>query len=130
MIIANAEPTELVTIGYAAAYTYNRARLATQAWRKAASCKDADIAALAAVVLGRLLRDEGDVPGAKEAFQQAIDSEHANAAPLASLDLGRLLRDEGDVPGAKEAFQQAIDSEHAECGAAGQPRPRVAPAKG
>ena len=110
MIIANAKPTELVNIGYAAASTYKRAEIATQAWRKAASCKNADTAQLAAVVLGRLLRDEGDVPGAKEAFQQAIDSGDATAAPLASLDLGRLLEDEGDVPGAKEAFQQAIDS--------------------
>jgi len=113
VLIANAEPAELVNIGYGAEFTYNRAEIAAQAWRKAASCKDADITPLAALVLGRLLRDEGDAPGAKEAFQQAIDSEHANAAPLASLDLGRLLGDEGDGPGAKEAFQQAIDSEHA-----------------
>ena len=113
VIIANAEPTELVTIGYAAASTYNRGETATQAWRKAANCKDADTAPLSAVVLGRHLKDEGDAAGAKEAFQQAIDSGDATAAPLASLDLGRLLKEEGDVPGAKEAFQQAIGSEHA-----------------
>ena len=82
VLIANAEPAELINIGYGAGSTYNRAEIAAQAWRKAASCKEPDIAPRAALVLGRLLRDEGDPPGAKEAFQQAIDSGDANAAPL------------------------------------------------
>ena len=64
--------------------------------------------------LGFLLKQQGDVEGARRAFQQAIDSGHTHQAPRAAAQLGVLLAEQGDVEGARRAFQQAIDSGHAE----------------
>ena len=40
--------------------------------------------------LGDLLRDQGDVDGARAAFQRAIDSGHADIAAFARKQLSRL----------------------------------------
>ena len=45
---------------------------------------------MAAIGLGELLADEGDVQGAKDAFQKAIDSGRPNAALAATVGLGML----------------------------------------
>ena len=50
----------------------------------------AEAAPMAAIGLGELLADEGDVQGAKDAFQKAIDSGHPNAALAAAAGLGML----------------------------------------
>ena len=72
-----------------------------------------DVAALAAVELGVLLEEQGDVAGAKAAYQGAIDSGHADVAPLAAVNLGALL-EAGGCGGAEAAYQRAIDSGHAD----------------
>src|SRR5215475_12090126 len=47
---------------------------AKDAYQKAIDSGSADAAPMAAIGLGELLADEGDLQGAKEAFQKAIDS--------------------------------------------------------
>jgi hypothetical protein len=54
----------------------------------------AELAPEAAVDLGWLLADQGDVAGARAAYQRAIDSDH-EYAPLAAVKLGRLLASQG-----------------------------------
>jgi tetratricopeptide (TPR) repeat protein len=61
-----------------------------------------------------LLKDQGEVEGARAAYQQAIDSGHHERAPIAALELGDLLKKQGEVEGARAAYQQAIDSGHHE----------------
>ena len=114
MIISDADAPELVGLGYTAEVVYHRSETAIQAWRKATNSGRADAAPRAALALGVLLEDQGDVTGAEAAYQQAIDSGHADAAPRAALALGMLLERQGDVTGAEAAYQQAIDSGHAD----------------
>ena len=66
----------------------------------------------AAVNLGLLLAEQGDVVGARVAYQRAIDSGHTEEAPRAAVNLGLLLAEQGDVDGARVAYQRAIDSGH------------------
>ena len=113
-IMANADPPELVDLGYAAEVTYHRSETGIEAWRKAADSGHADAAPMAAYNLGLLLQNQGDVQGAKDAYQKAIDSGDADAAPMGAIGLGDVLRGEGDVQGAKDAYQKAIDSSHAD----------------
>jgi tetratricopeptide (TPR) repeat protein len=113
-IMANADPPELVGIGYTAEVIYHRGDTAIQAWRKAADSGHTDMASKAAFNLGVVLANQGDVQGAKDAYQKAIDSGHADMAPTAAANLGLLLADQGDVQGAKDAYQKAIDSGHAD----------------
>ena len=113
VIVASADIPELLSVGYAASVTYHQSKIAARAWRKAAESGHADLAPRAAYSLGRLLRDDGDVPGAMAAFQQAIDSGHADMAPKAMFSLGLVLKERRDVPGAIVAYQRAIDSGHA-----------------
>ena len=110
IIMADAEAAELVRVGYAAAFTHRRGEIATRAFLKAADSEDPETADQAALSLAMVLKDQGDVPGAKEAFQRATNSANVGTAALAALWLGFLLQGEGDVPGAKEAFQKAIES--------------------
>jgi tetratricopeptide (TPR) repeat protein len=59
-----------------------------------------------------LLKDQGEVEGARAAYQQAIDSGHHERAPMAAVGLALMLEEQGEVEGARAAFQQAIDSGH------------------
>ncbi len=45
---------------------------------------------MAALYLGRLLGEQGDLEGAKAAYQQAIDTNHAKWAPIAAKELEQL----------------------------------------
>ena len=72
--------------------------------RAVASCHT-DASPMAAVSLGDLLKQEGDVAGARWAFQWTIDSGHVKAAPGASspmrqgvTDTRRSLRILADYP--------------------------------
>ena len=87
---------------------------ARAAYQQAIDSGHADRAPQAAVNLGVLLEEQGDVAGARAAYQQAIDSGHADVAPMAAVGLGELLKEQGDVAGARAAYQQAIDSGHAD----------------
>ena len=85
---------------------------AKAAYQIAIDSGHAEYAPRAAVNLGVLRGEQGDVPGAKAAYQAAIDSGHAEHAPRAALGLGQLLAERGDRAGAKAAYQAAIDSGH------------------
>jgi tetratricopeptide (TPR) repeat protein len=69
-------------------------------------------AARAANNLGLLLRQHGDVSGARAAFQRAMDTNDSDVAPRAANNLGTLLREQRDIRGARAAYQRAIDSGH------------------
>ena len=114
VIMANADASELVTLGHTAKVTYHRSETAAQAWRKAAVSGHTDAAPQAVFSLGVLLERQGDVQGAKDAYQKAIDSGQSHAAPRAAFNLGLLLAEVGDALGARDAFQRAIDSGHAD----------------
>jgi tetratricopeptide (TPR) repeat protein len=98
--------------------------IASTGGRKAASSGHADAAPRAAVGLGMLLADQGDVQGAKDAFQEALDSGHADAAPRAAVGLGVLLENQGDLQGAKDAYQKAVGSGHAHMAPQAKPHAR------
>lgn len=66
----------------------------------------------AALSLGQLLEDRGEVEEAKDAYKRAISSGHPDLAPAGWVNLGMILENEHDFEGAKKAFQQAIDSGH------------------
>ena len=72
VLVRYATPTDLVDIGYGARVIFGQSEVARKAWSKAADSGDADAAPRAAVNLGILLDDQGDVAGAKAAYQQAI----------------------------------------------------------
>jgi len=112
VIMAEADNSELVDIGYAARGTFNRTETAIQAWRTAASSRQGDAALTAAYNLGVLLAEQGIVDGAKAAYQQAIDSRHEIWAPAAWDRMGDLLSEQGDIDAAKAAYQEAADSGH------------------
>ena len=116
VLIKNAVPADLISIGYTAEVTYHQSSIALQAWRKAADSGHSDAAPIAAFNLGVLFMNQGDADGARVAFQLAIDSQHADAGPRAALNLGVLLREQGDADGARAAYQLAIDSQHAHAG--------------
>jgi tetratricopeptide (TPR) repeat protein len=62
--------------------------------------------------LGKLLREQGDMDGAKAAYEKAIASRDTNVAPIALAELAFLLEKEGDTDGAKAAYRRAIASGH------------------
>jgi len=114
VVMANADASELLDIGYTAEVIHHRTETAIQAFRKGAESGHAAEAPAALQSLGVLLRKQGDTDGATAAFQRAIDSGHADAAPRAIRSLGLLLEELGDADGAKAAYRQAIDSGHAD----------------
>ena len=114
VIMANADIAELMLLGYTAHAVYHHDEIAAQAWRQAANSGDADVAPMAELGLGMLMRIHGDAQGAEDAFQKVIDSGDAEAAPLAAGQLGALLYEQGDEQGAAAAFQKAVDSGHAD----------------
>ena len=71
-------------------------------------------APLACVNLALVLKNTGDLEGARAAYQRAIDSHDPFAAPGAWHGLGVLLEEQGDADGARAAYQTAIDSGHQE----------------
>ena len=99
VIITQANAYELIELGYTAGITYHHTNTAIQAFRKAASSRDANEAPMAAVNLGVLLAEQGDADGAKAAYQQAIDSGHPDQAPKAAFNLGVLLEEPGGYRG-------------------------------
>ncbi|HEY6314292.1 MAG TPA: tetratricopeptide repeat protein [Streptosporangiaceae bacterium] len=111
-IIASADTSELLTIGYTAETAHERTETAIQALNKAARSGHRDQASLAALGLGALLRKQSVTDSEKAAWLQIIDSGNPELTPWAAGGLGELLRDQGDVDGAKAAWQQAIDSGH------------------
>src|SRR5215203_3235668 len=75
---------------------------------------EAAAASMAAVGLGILLAEAGDLDGARAAYRQAIDSGPPTVAPMAAVVLGDLLIEAGDHEGAIAAYKRAIDSGHPE----------------
>jgi tetratricopeptide (TPR) repeat protein len=75
---------------------------------------NSEVAPGAALVLGSLLMEQGDLEEAKAAYQQAIASGHTYIVSMATLNLGSLLAEQGDLAGARVAFQHALSSDHAE----------------
>jgi tetratricopeptide (TPR) repeat protein len=90
LALEQAKSAELDMIGQTA-YQAGKLDTAETAWRQAIDSGHAEAAPRAAVYLGLLLAEQGDIVGAKAAYQQAIDSGHAEAAPAAAANLGRLL---------------------------------------
>jgi tetratricopeptide (TPR) repeat protein len=70
---------------------------------------------LAAFHLGGLLKEQGDVKGAKTAYQQATYSTNTYVVAKAHVSTAELLEEQGDVGGAKAAYQRAIDSGDTGC---------------
>ena len=111
IIIEKADSRDLAIIGYTAHVIYSQSEIAKSAWRKAADSGEPKVAPVAAVDLGILLTEQGDIDGARAAFQLALDSQDDEQAPRAARGLGVLLTRQGDVAGARAAFQLALDSE-------------------
>jgi tetratricopeptide (TPR) repeat protein len=64
--------------------------------------------------IGRILQDQGDLPGALKYTQRALaigekayGSDHPNVAIVAS-NIGRILQDQGNLPGALEYTKRAL----------------------
>ncbi len=112
ILIQHAPPPDLLSIGYSAWRDFDQPEVAKEAWIKAAE-DDPRLVPWSVITLGVLLREEGDIAGAKVAFRQTIDSGDAYLVPFAAANLGALLAGQGDVA-AKAALQQAIDSGHAD----------------
>ena len=74
----------------------------------------AEHAPAAALKLGMLREQQGDLAGASAAYHLAVDSGHAKHAPAAALFLGVLRKEQGDLAGAAAAYQLAIDSGRAD----------------
>jgi tetratricopeptide (TPR) repeat protein len=80
--------------------------------REAIALAHPPLSPAAALSLGELLEDRGEIEEAKDAYKQAISSGHPDLAPAGCVNLGMILENEHDFEGAKTAFQQAIDSGH------------------
>ena len=111
-VLALVSPLEAVRAGISA--SLRRLPLRAQTIFTVIAAGTSDEAPIAALLLGMLLAEQGDVKGAKAAYQQAIASGHLEAAPSAANNLGVLLAEQGDVEGAKAAYQQAIASSHSD----------------
>jgi tetratricopeptide (TPR) repeat protein len=110
ILIQNAEPDDIIRIGYAARVLFEKPQIALQAWRAAANSGSPEDAPGAEFNLGLLLAEQGDVDGAKAAYQRAIDSGHPQHAPNAAFNLGNLLTSQGDLDAAFAAYRAAIHS--------------------
>ena len=109
-IITNVNAVELVTLGWTAENTYHLHEIAAEAYRKAMRSGHAAAVPRAALGLGVLLYQQGDVQGAQDAYQKVIDFGDNDKAPVAALVLGALLAEQGNVQGAQDAYQKVIDS--------------------
>ena len=72
---------------------------------------------MAALDLGELLIEHGELDQARSSFQIAIDTGIDPAAPTAAMSLGNLLVGCGDLDGAQTAYQFVIDSGQVESAA-------------
>lgn len=113
-VLAHASPSELVAVGYEAAWEHQRLDIAETAYHLAMDSGDRDAAPAAAINFGSMCQRRDDLDGAAAAFRQAIGSGHADHAPMAAFQLGNLrcLRKRLDLDGAVAAYQLAIDSGH------------------
>ena len=121
ILIENATPADLISIGYTAQVTYRQPEVALRAWRMGADSGHDDVAPIAAFNLGVLFaerlamkrwgdgRAETDADEAQAAYQQAIDSGRANVVARAAYNLAVLL-EKMNRSGIREAYQRAIDS--------------------
>src|SRR5262249_21777789 len=78
ILIHHATPVGLVNIGYGAKVIFGQSEVARKAWTKAADSGDADAVPQAAGNLGTLLKEQGDMEGAKAAYQRAVDAGHVD----------------------------------------------------
>ena len=88
IIIEKADSRDLAIIGYTAHVIYSQSEIAKSAWRKAADSGEPKVAPVAAVDLGILLTEQGDIDGARAAFQLALDSQDDEQAPASGARLG------------------------------------------
>jgi tetratricopeptide (TPR) repeat protein len=110
LLTHHASLEDVMDIGFRA-YTRNDYAAAKMAFQRVANSGHADLSPRAAVVLGVLVAEQGDLIGAAAAYQQAIDSGHAEQAPIARLSLAALTEPQ-NAAGALAAYRQAIDSGH------------------
>ena len=97
------------------AYVRNVPKPSMRLFQAAIDTGHRESAGKAALYLGVLLAEQGDVAGAQDAYRQAIDIGDPQAAGGAAVILGRLLhKQQGDIAGAKDAYRQAIDVGHPE----------------
>jgi tetratricopeptide (TPR) repeat protein len=80
---------------------------AQSAYEQAVQSKDDLVRNGAHMYLASLLRDKGDLAGARKNYQEVVDSGFEEA-PFALYKLGEVLSDDGDVEGARAAYEQAI----------------------
>jgi tetratricopeptide (TPR) repeat protein len=109
-LIAMISPGDALDLGFGA-YRRGVSDSAVAAFHVAVDSGHADVAPLAAGILGELLEEQGEVAAALAAYQVTVDSGHAEYAPAAAVSLG-LLKQQGDAAGARAAFQVAVDSGH------------------
>jgi tetratricopeptide (TPR) repeat protein len=69
---------------------------------------------LAALNLGILLQERGDLAGARQAYETALASEDHLAAGAAALNLGHLLATDGEAAEDERLFATAMSSGHPE----------------
>jgi tetratricopeptide (TPR) repeat protein len=109
-VLALVSPSEALSTGVSA--YLRQLPLRAQKIFTAVAAENSEVAPYASRNLGVLLKEQGDLAGAKVAYQRAIDSGHPDEAPMAAFNLGVLLKEQGDLAGAKVAYQRAIDSGH------------------
>ncbi len=110
---AAAGTEEAMQVAYRAHETGAR-DIAVHLWRQVAGHGGPQQVAGAAINIGIVLSELGDLTGAREAFQQAIDTGHPDRALVAAYGLATLLRQHTDLSGAQQAYQTVIDSGHRE----------------
>ena len=74
---------------------------------------------LAALNLGILLEQRGDVTGARHAYETALASGDTSAAGVAGLNLGLIVVNDRDLIEAERLFRVAAESDHPEARVAG-----------
>jgi Tfp pilus assembly protein PilF len=97
-------PVQAFTLGYRA-YSSDRLDLAAAMWEQGATTIPE-----AAMNLGVLLKELGDLTGGTEALLLAMGSGNVRVAPTAAFNLGLLREEQGDSAGAAAAYQLAIDT--------------------
>jgi tetratricopeptide (TPR) repeat protein len=109
-LLARASLEEALDISFVA-FTRAEQSIARSAFSRIANSRDRTLAPIAALALGVLLADQGDVVGAKAAYQQAINSKRRGKSAVgAAFGLARLLAGEGDAAGAEAAYRRVINS--------------------
>lgn len=60
--------------------------------------------------LGRLLHQDGDLPGARAQLEAARPGQLGDDGPTLLLDLGRVLEDQGQLASARRRYEQAVSA--------------------